>query len=87
MKILRVVDLMGLFGVSRSTVWRWSNAPDFPRKLRLGENTVAWFASEVLEWMESRTVPPTWSGLLRLREETSKDGPSVSAAGGRHINE
>ena len=38
------------------TVWRWERAGVFPRRVRIGSNTVAWPESEVAAWCEARVA-------------------------------
>ncbi len=54
LQILRISDLVELFGVSRVTLWRWEREGRLPPKRTLGPNTVGWLESEILEWLESR---------------------------------
>lgn len=44
-------------GASRSTIYAWIAKGVFPRPLRLGPRRVAWRASDIRAWIESR--PPT----------------------------
>ena len=41
-------------GVGKSTLYRWIEAKKFPAPVRLGENTVAWDARAIDEWMRKR---------------------------------
>lgn len=46
-------DVARRYGVSRATVWRWSNSdPTFPRAIRLGPalRTTRWALSELEDW-------------------------------------
>lgn len=45
LRLARVRALVG--GVSASTIWRWVQAGNFPAPVRLGDNVVAWRASEI----------------------------------------
>ena len=42
-------------GLSRSTIDRLEKANLFPRRIRLGANSVAWFADELDSWLKERT--------------------------------
>ena len=42
-------------GLSRSTIDRLEKANLFPRRIRLGANSVAWFSDEIDKWLEERT--------------------------------
>ena len=51
---LRMPEVLKLTGLSRTTIWRMEARGDFPRKVKLGPRAVAYRASEVEEWMDSR---------------------------------
>lgn len=54
MKFLRTEQVMEKVGLSRPTIWRMERAGEFPRRRKLGSNSVAWLEHEIDEWMESR---------------------------------
>ena len=54
MKILRVRDATRITGLSRTTLWRLERRGDFPKRLRLSQNSCGWVAQEVEEWIASR---------------------------------
>jgi prophage regulatory protein len=41
-------------GLSRVTAWRLERAGKFPKRVKLGENSVGWRLDEVEAWLESR---------------------------------
>lgn len=41
-------------GLSRASIYRYSISKLFPARRRIGPGRVAWLASEVLAWMETR---------------------------------
>jgi prophage regulatory protein len=41
-------------GLSRATIYRYTQRNMFPPKRRIGPNRVAWLAAEVVAWAESR---------------------------------
>lgn len=53
-RLLRQDEVCDRTGLSRTTIWRRERDGDFPRRVQLGDNTVAWVESEVEEWIESR---------------------------------
>ena len=61
MRVLRVRDVIGLTGLSRTTVWRLERAGQFPQRIRLSGNIVGWRDEEVLHWVETRP-----RGMTRL---------------------
>jgi prophage regulatory protein len=44
-----------LGGVSRSTIDRWVNSKDFPKKIQLGKNSVGWLLKDIEEWLKNRS--------------------------------
>lgn len=54
--LLRLSDVLARVRVSKSTLYRWSRNGQFPRPRALtpSGSTVAWLASEVYEWIESK---------------------------------
>jgi len=40
--------------VSNTTKLRWEAQGRFPRRIRMGGTTVAWFMSEIEEWLAER---------------------------------
>ena len=53
--LLRYEDLKKLFKVSRSSLARWEEKSCFPKRVRIGENSIGWRADEVKKWIEERT--------------------------------
>lgn len=51
MKQPEVTETTGLSGTS---IWRKEKAGEFPRRRRIGPNSVAWLASEIEKWMKTR---------------------------------
>lgn len=47
----RYKDLCAALGVSRTTLWRWSRKPDFPKPIKRG-NTVLFDIDAVEAWLE-----------------------------------
>jgi prophage regulatory protein len=41
-------------GLSRASIYRYVRRGQFPKRLRIGPGRVAWMASEVTAWIESR---------------------------------
>ncbi len=53
--ILRWPRVHDLVGLSRSTVWRLVNVGQFPAPIKIGRRAVGWRASEIHDWLQSRT--------------------------------
>jgi len=48
-------DLQRLgINVSRVTLLRWEARGRFPRRIKMGGTTVAWFTSEIEDWLAER---------------------------------
>jgi prophage regulatory protein len=52
--IIRRAELQRVVPFSMVHVWRLEGRGEFPRRIRLGPNSVGWFADEVAAWCESR---------------------------------
>jgi len=52
-RYIRKAELLAAIGLSASTVWRMEKAGRFPKRVRLGQNSVAWSRNQVEEWMDS----------------------------------
>ena len=53
-RIVRKPELIGWIGLSDPTIWRLEKSGKFPRRLRLGGNSVGWLQSEVKNWIDAR---------------------------------
>jgi prophage regulatory protein len=56
MKFLRIRRVVQLTGLSRMTIYRMELAGKFPKRRRLGQNSVAWREDELAEWLHNRPV-------------------------------
>ncbi len=56
MKFLRLKSVMALTGLARATIYRYIAAGTFPKAIPLGERSVGWLESEILEWMSARVA-------------------------------
>jgi prophage regulatory protein len=43
-----------LGGISRSSIDRWESAGEFPKRIRIGENSVAWDFSQIQDWVKEK---------------------------------
>lgn len=50
-KFIRFGSLAEIVGLSRTTIYRLEQQGQFPKRVKLGSNSVAWRMSEVLAWM------------------------------------
>ncbi|WP_166743636.1 helix-turn-helix transcriptional regulator [Xanthomonas cannabis] len=59
--ILREKQVISVTGLGRSSVWAFGNPksryydPTFPKPSKLGARAVGWKASEVFQWVASRS--------------------------------
>lgn len=53
-RILRRPEVLEMVGASAPTIWRWEKAGTFPRRIRLGGNSVGYLESEILQWLQER---------------------------------
>jgi len=55
-KLIRFPKVREKTGKSRTSIWRDERAGLFPRRRRVGANSVAWLESEVDAWITTRVV-------------------------------
>jgi len=53
-RFLREPEVGQITGLSRTTRWRLERDGRFPKRRQISPNAVAWLASDVEEWMQSR---------------------------------
>lgn len=55
-RMSNIASVIGTVGikVSNVTLLRWEARGRFPRRIRPGGTTVAWFMSEIQAWLEER---------------------------------
>ena len=53
-RLLRLPEVMGIVGLSRSTIYAMVEQGLFPQQVLLGQRAVAWWESEILAWIASR---------------------------------
>jgi prophage regulatory protein len=82
MKLLRIREVMDITCLSRMTLYRMEKGGDFPRRRRLGTNSVAWVESDVNTWIETRPSIPTTPGrqLPAKRGALAREPPNLPPA-------
>jgi len=50
--LIRKSELLDLLQVSDPTIWRWEKSGKFPKRVKIGPNSVAWLRREVETWLE-----------------------------------
>ena len=53
-KIIRVKEVLGLTGLSRTTLWRLEKKGQFPARLPLSAGSVGWRLREVEKWIDEK---------------------------------
>lgn len=53
-RIIRKPELLGKIGLSDVTIWRLEKLGKFPRRIRLGGNSVGWFLGEIDGWLAKK---------------------------------
>ncbi len=53
-RIIRKPELIGLIGLSDTTIWRMERSGKFPKRITLGGKSTGWLASEVQEWIDKK---------------------------------
>ena len=64
MKLLRIRQVVAATGVSRMTIHRLEKRGEFPRRVQLSRNSVAWHESAVNKWIASRPWATRTKGRL-----------------------
>jgi len=63
--ILRLIEVIGFTGVSRSVIYEKLNEksksydPYFPKPIKLSSNAVGWFKHELVDWLEFKAKQRT----------------------------
>ena len=54
LRIIRKPELMTKIQLSDATIWRREKMGLFPKRIKLGGNSVGWLESEINGWIEQR---------------------------------
>ena len=52
-KLLRLVSVKDVTGLSRSSIYAFIEQGKFPKQIKIGERAVAWDELEIQEWIDS----------------------------------
>ena len=55
-RLIRLPEVLRLTGLSRSTLYRKIKLQQFPEPIQLGLRSVAWRASDILAWIDTRPL-------------------------------
>jgi prophage regulatory protein len=53
LRLIRLPEVLSRTGVSAMTIWRWEKKGLFPRRLRIGANSVGWPEPEIDSWCQA----------------------------------
>lgn len=56
MKILKLIDVLDLTGLSRSSVYELCAKGEFPSKVQLTSRSVGWLEGEVHRWIQQQAA-------------------------------
>ena len=54
-RLVRAREISYRLGVSIPTLYHWEKTTDFPKRIRLGPNSVAWRGDEIQCWLDRLT--------------------------------
>jgi prophage regulatory protein len=55
-RIIRKPELLATLGLSDATIWRLEKAGRFPKRVKLGGNSVGWFDHEIDGWLDRKAA-------------------------------
>lgn len=55
-RFIRLPQVMATVGFSAMTIWRREKVGTFPRRVKLGPNSVAWIEEEIAAWCDARVA-------------------------------
>ena len=55
-RIIRKPELFSKVGLSDATIWREEKAGRFPKRIRLGGQSVGWFSDEIEGWFQAKAT-------------------------------
>jgi prophage regulatory protein len=55
-RIIRKPEMFKLTGLSDATLWRMEKKKKFPKRVKLGGNSVGWLSSEYDLWIEQKAA-------------------------------
>ncbi|OIN83707.1 helix-turn-helix transcriptional regulator [Francisella sp. TX07-6608] len=54
MKILRLKQVVEMTETSKTTIYRWINANQFPKPINLSHASVGWLEADINDWIQSK---------------------------------
>lgn len=62
MNMLRLDEVIKKTGLSRSSIYKYISAGQFPKPVHLGERTVAWVEGEIEDWLMEKVKKRDFEG-------------------------
>lgn len=56
LRLLSVKQVLGLMGISRSTLYAMMRAKEFPKPVQIAKRRIGWLNSDVEEWLKERAT-------------------------------
>ena len=53
-RFLKKAEILGVTGLSHTTIWRLESKGEFPKRRKISPNRVGWVASEVQAWLNTK---------------------------------
>ena len=53
-KILRLPTVVEITGTSKTTIYRWIGANQFPKPINLSNVSVGWLEADINDWIQSK---------------------------------
>ena len=53
-RFMRMREVVNTVGASKSAIYNWMRAKQFPKPVKIGMQRVAWKASDIRQWMAQR---------------------------------
>ena len=55
-KVIKLKEVKKLTTLSTASIYRQIKDKSFPRQIKLGERSSAWFYEEIMQWLEDKRV-------------------------------
>ena len=55
-KVIKLNEVKHLTALSTASIYRQIKDNSFPRQIKLGERSSAWFYEEIMQWLEEKRI-------------------------------
>ncbi len=55
-RVIRKPELFSVVTLSDTTIWRLEKLGRFPKRIKLGDRAVGWFAADIEKWLEAKAA-------------------------------